>query len=145
MTLNPYETASAVSDDCDSLDEHRFDVRRLIHRPTFVIVWIFSWTLLGTGFFFFIHFIDPIPPIDFTFYFRLHASIGAVSGLLSWYTARLVALNRISVGALSIALLLPYGFVTFLALVANPVIAILATMIFGVAFGLAYLVRPNGS
>ncbi|TWU36642.1 hypothetical protein Q31b_49230 [Novipirellula aureliae] len=140
--MNPYDSPLAPSEDSISDDDHAVGLRRLINRPAFAIAWIFASTLFGIGFILLMHSISPIPPIDFTFYLRLYAAIGAVAGLLSWYTAYLVALKRILFGSLLVALMLPYGFVTLLALAANPVVAILATIIFGGALTMAYLVRP---
>lgn len=144
MTLNPYEPASESENGSTPCREHPFALCRLIHRPLFVAVWVGAHMMLGVAFFFAIDHLDPVLPVDFAFYLRLFQAIGGVFGLLSWYIARLVSLNRMAFSTVAFTLLLPFGFVTMAALDQGPLIAILTTIGCGEVLAVAYLVRPLG-
>jgi hypothetical protein len=142
MTWNPYKSPAAINGDSTSSDNR--GLRRLIHQPSFIAAWVAMWLAVGMCFFYVYDRADPIPEIDYSFYVRLYAKIGVMSGVFSWYVARLVALKRITLGTLLRMIVIPYAFVTVLALDLNLLVAVLSSVIFGSALGLAYLVRPIG-
>ena len=91
-------------------------------NPIFPILWIAGWCGFTTALIYLIDLAWPIPLVDRAFFFRLYASIGAVAGLLSWFSARLVALSRLRFGVL-VVLLLPLLLVFFVAIQLNPLVA----------------------
>ena len=132
-TLNPYQPTA----------EHSLRTSSRSHfilRPVFAISWIAGWCVLTTLLILTINAIWPIPLVDRGFYSRLYISIGAAAGLLSWFTARLVALSRLQVGTVAI-LLLPLAFVFALALELNPIVAALIAIIAGATLALTRLAQ----
>ena len=128
-TLNPYHPTAENSLRTSSRSH-------FILRPAFAISWIAGWCALTTLLISTIDAIWTIPVVDRGFYFRLYISIGAAAGLLSWFTARLVALSRLQIGTVAI-LLLPLAFVFVLALGLNPIVAALIVIIAGTTFATA--------
>ncbi|QEF99067.1 hypothetical protein Mal15_31260 [Stieleria maiorica] len=132
-TVNPYRPAAEEPSTTASRPH-------FIVRPVFVLSWIAGWCALSTSLIFMIDLAWPIPLVDRGFYFRLYGSIGAASGLLSWFTARLVALSRLKLGTLVI-LLLPLAFVFLLAVQLNPVVAALTAIIAGTTLALSWFAQ----
>lgn len=81
---------------------------------------------------------EPLPDIDYWFYAYLFAAIGAVTGIVGWYTARIVALKHGSLSKMGLLLLIPYLFVALLAIDKNPSIVAVATVAFGFIMGMAW-------
>ncbi|TWU27948.1 hypothetical protein [Novipirellula artificiosorum] len=134
-TVNPYESPTVETPTVGRGTS-------FILRPAFAATWILAWCFLALGLIAIVHLNWPIPRIDQTFYFRLYASIGAVAGLLSWFSARLVALDRLALSTLAI-LLLPLGFVFALACELNPPVAGLTAIIAGSTLVLARVARGD--
>ncbi|MDA8746144.1 hypothetical protein N9N28_16080 [Rubripirellula amarantea] len=134
-TLNPYRPAAEAS--LSKTSRPHF-----ILRPVFALIWIAGWCALTTSLIYMLDLVWQIPLIDRGFYFRLYASIGAAAGLLSWFTARLVALSRLRFATL-LVLLLPLGFVFLLALELNPVVAALTAIIAGTTLALSWFAKRH--
>lgn len=136
-TLNPYHPTA---------EEPLATVHRshFVLRPAFALSWIAGWCAITTSLIYLIDLAWPIPLVDRGFYFRLYATIGTTAGLLSWFTARLVALSKLQFRTLVI-LLLPLAFVFLLAVQLNPVVAALTGIIAGTTLALSWSAQRHAS
>ena len=83
--------------------------------------------------------LDPIADLDYRFFLRVYTGIGATAGFASCYFSRLVARRRVSATSFICLLLAAYIFVMILALDKNPIVATIATVIFGFILSLVFL------
>ena len=121
------------------VEEHRRhnEPRCPFCRPWFGMALVGFWACAGVAFFSATHLLEEYHPKDFWFYLGIYSGIGASTGALSWYLARLVASHRLKLRGVVAVLLLPYLFILGLSLDKNPLICIVASVAFGFALWLA--------
>ena len=76
--------------------------------------------------------------MDYQFYMGIYCGIGASTGALSWYVARLVASDRMKLWHVVAVIVLPYLFILVVSHDENPPVAIVATVAFGFVVLLAW-------
>jgi hypothetical protein len=83
--------------------------------------------------------IEPFGDLDYWFYAYDYCGIGLATGVVTWFLARLIALQQMTFTPLAVVILAAYGFALVLALDKNPAIAIVATAAFGFVMLLAWM------
>lgn len=120
----------------------RYGLQLAVRSPVFALPWIVCWAVSAFLSFASLNVIDPFDAIDYWFFARLYVLIGVAAGALSWFLARLLTLQRISIALVLMIILPPYWFVLVLSVANNFIVAIGVTLMFCMITCLCLLVAP---